>query len=103
MAQRGTNRGSRNGNSDLSESEVYTIRERWDQGVESARAIGTLFGLGAETIRRIGRRESWAWLPEQGTAPKGAEISQAAAESEARLKALLTEGDPMKDLKEEMK
>lgn len=82
-----TPRGSRNGNSTLTESDVRAIRA----SRESPRHLAAFYGLGVETIRRILRRESWAWLPEepadQGSA--AAETQLASTQSAERLLEIL--------------
>lgn len=50
-------------------AEVLHIRGLWDSGRFTAREIALMYGKAAETIARIGRRETYAWLPEgQGAA-----------------------------------
>lgn len=50
----------RMGNAQLTEDEVRAIRRL--AHVHSAREIAKLYGLGAETIRRLLRGETWAWV-----------------------------------------
>lgn len=48
----------------FTEADIYDIRRRGDAG-ESNAAIGRDYGTIRQTIGRIVRRESWAWLPEE--------------------------------------
>lgn len=87
---------------ELTKEEVYRIRELWDQGEITAGELGRFYKRNAETIRRIGRRDTHTSLPERGEALQRAEqLKKEAAESEARVMALIAGEDPMKDLNEE--
>lgn len=48
----------------LTPAEVLAIRRMCDSGTYTARSIARLYGCAAETVARIGRRETWAWLSE---------------------------------------
>ena len=77
----------------LSIEEVRIIREKLDSGVP-APALARAYGVNAETIRRIGRRETWAWLDrptkeDVPLPPITQEVQQAADESAKRLLAQL--------------
>jgi len=54
-------RGSENGFSKLTEDEVRDIRRRHAAG-EAGRALAREFGVSATSIRRIHRRQAWAWV-----------------------------------------
>ena len=58
-------------------AEVVNIRQLWDSGKYTARGIAQLHGCAAETIARIGRRETWAWLPEGAAGPPSSEEAAA--------------------------
>lgn len=79
-----TPRGSRNGNSTLTESDVRAIRA----SRESPRRLAEFYGLGVETIRRILRRESWAWLPEEPADQESAAAGTSKASAERLLEIL---------------
>jgi hypothetical protein len=49
----------------LTPAEVLAIRAKWDTGRFTARGIAQVYGCAAETVARIGRRETWAWLSEE--------------------------------------
>jgi hypothetical protein len=53
----------------LTPAEVLSIREKWDTGRFTARGIAQVYGCAAETVARIGRRETWAWLSETPVSP----------------------------------
>ena len=52
------NRGERNGSSVLREREVLAIRE----DPRSTMRVAEDYGVSCDAVRRIRRRESWAWL-----------------------------------------
>ena len=64
----------------FSEEEILTIRQAWDAGA-TARELGQAYGRAAETMARIGRRETWAHIPEGGKRA----VVQASPEAEASL------------------
>lgn len=75
----------------LKEDDVRKIKARLAVG-DSPREIAKDYLVGAETIRRINRGETWAWLtPEQPTQDAEGErkIEEAAAASQKRLEDLL--------------
>lgn len=64
MAERsgfGKNRGAKNANSVLVEADVVVIKRMLVKG-DSASMLARIYGVSAETIRRIGRGETWGWL-----------------------------------------
>ena len=63
----------------LTPAEVLTIRQLWDAGKHTARGIAQMYGCAAETVARIGRRETWIWLG-SGTAPPSVEEASASLE-----------------------
>lgn len=85
-----TPRGSRNGNSTLTESDVRAIRA----SRESPRRLAEFYGLGVETIRRILRRESWAWLPEEPADQGSAAASTQSAERLLEILKQMPQQDP---------
>lgn len=71
-------KGEANGNARLTEAEVRHIRWLLDTKKSNAAEIARLRGLNAETVRRIGRRETWAWvadLPPEETMKQQSEAS----------------------------
>jgi len=46
----------------LTESNIIAIRYHWDNKTMSVREMALLFEVGQETIRKVGRRESWVWV-----------------------------------------
>jgi transposase-like protein len=58
-------KGSQNVNSTLDEGKVRMIRQAAKQGV-TAGQMARLYGVSAETIRRVIRYETWAWLSDEG-------------------------------------
>ena len=84
----------------LTEQEVARIKLNIKQGGIPLREIAQAYGVALDTIRRIARGDSWAWVlaeDEQAIMPGAtAESKQAAAESQARLMARLqAEGLPI--------
>lgn len=51
-------------NSSLTEEQVRDIRSALDNKTECPKRLASRFNLTPETIRRIGRRYSFAWLGE---------------------------------------
>ena len=80
----------RKSNTGLIEAEVRHIRKLLVEGM-SPREIAQAYNVGLETIRRIDRRDTWAWLDQEVT-PKlpstSPEADQAAQDSLTRLLAL---------------
>ena len=75
----------------LTEAAVRSIRRRHTQGEASVKDLAREYGLGAETIRRILRWETWAWVGEAGPgapAEAWAPRPEDLAASQARLLAL---------------
>lgn len=52
----------------LDPEKVRIIRRGLDQGLPAA-YYSRVYGISGEQIRRIGRREAWAWVPEDGPVP----------------------------------
>jgi hypothetical protein len=112
-------RGSRNINAALTEAQALAIIGR--EGKDSAATLAGVYGVSAETIRRIWRGENWGWLQEAGAEqptdrpaealPQATpEDAAAAAESLKRLQARLAESvqrlpdapaDMLKELKDD--
>lgn len=63
----------------LTEDRVRQIRRDLAEG-KPAREISALLGLNVETIRRVGRRESWAWVTEEKMITPDAQSSLAMLE-----------------------
>ena len=55
----------RRGNAGFTDEEVRHIRKLLDSGTMSARQLAAAYQKGVETIRRIGRRETFGWLVEE--------------------------------------
>lgn len=99
-------RGRANWNAQLTEAEVLVIRQKWDAREASAPMLARVYGVSGETIRRIGRRETWGWLeegmareemlPEVPLPPATPETERAAAESAKRLMAMMERGEEAK-------
>lgn len=47
----------------FSNQDIWLIRRLWDDGLINTIETAKFYGCGAETIRRIGRRETYGWLP----------------------------------------
>lgn len=65
------NRGAKNGMTSLTDAQVRSIRAMFDRGATPTQ-IQLLYAstdthMGIETIRRIGKRQSWGWLSEEVT------------------------------------
>ncbi len=56
-------RGAKHHASKLSEADVLQIREKYDRR-ESPKSIAVQFNVAASRIVMIGKRQTWAWLPE---------------------------------------
>ncbi len=54
--------GSRMAGTKLRDEDVLEIRRLYDTESLPARDIGARFNLSTETIRRIGRRDSFSWI-----------------------------------------
>lgn len=54
----------RNGNATLTKEEVRHIRGMLDRKEATAAELAKSYRMSAESIRRIGRRETWAWVTE---------------------------------------
>jgi hypothetical protein len=59
--KKGVYQGNKNANSRLTEGQVVIIKRDLALGVP-APALARLHQVSAETIRRIGRGETWGWL-----------------------------------------
>ena len=59
---------------EFSPEEVRRIRQLWDEG-QTARSLARLYGRAAETMARIGRRETYAHVGEIEAPRAGAEES----------------------------
>jgi len=55
---------SRVSNAAVTEAQVRSIRKLLEEGA-SARELSEIHQLSVETIRRIGRRETWAWIEDE--------------------------------------
>jgi transposase len=91
-------RESRTANAVLNEAEVRVIRRNLAAG-SSARLIAELYGLSIETIRRIGRRDTWAWVKDEAELdaplpPASEEEKAKIAESLARVQRRLAQDPP---------
>lgn len=53
------------GNAQLTETQVRVIRRALDNNTSTVREQAEMYRLSAETVRRIGRRETWGWLPDE--------------------------------------
>ena len=53
-----------NGNAKLDEAQVRNIRYMLDTKQATAAELARDLRMNVETIRRIGRRENWGWVPE---------------------------------------
>ena len=56
--------GKRSARTSLTDADVRAIRASAASGALNARELGELYGVGAETVRRILRRETWMHLGE---------------------------------------
>ena len=88
--------GSRQANAQITENQVRVIRQMLDDGKATPRELSAIHGLSIEQIRRIGRRESWAWVSElpvittEGMLPPATEEEkERVAESWAKLQGML--------------
>lgn len=72
----------------LTPQDVLQIR----QSIGAAGKIGNYYGVSAETVRRIRRRESWGWLEDQP-----ADSTPDPTESFNRLQELLKDGNANQD------
>lgn len=59
--------GERHPRTRLTEELVHEIRKLWDEGGPTAAEIGQLFNLKASTVKAIGRRQNWSFLPNKTT------------------------------------
>lgn len=59
--RKGVYRGSSNSHSRLTELQVQVIKQQLATGVTGA-SLARLYQVSGETIRRIGRGETWGWL-----------------------------------------
>lgn len=87
---------SRVSGASLTEARVRAIRKQLAEGI-SPRFLADMYDTSVETIRRVGRRESWAWVKDDIEMPLDAmeqllstpaspEMERAAAESERKFK-----------------
>lgn len=53
----------------LDEEKVRIIRRGMDAGIP-ATEFSRIYGISGEQVRRIGRREAWAWVPDEGPIPE---------------------------------
>lgn len=65
-----SNRGERHPQSKLTAAAVLAIRRRFDSG-EPPADIAKDFGIRSQTASLVGRRKSWAHLPEEANEPSG--------------------------------
>lgn len=61
----------------MTEAQVRSIRQLLKEGA-TPKELGEIHQLSVETIRRIGRRESWAWVADHIPAPTLATLDQPA-------------------------
>ncbi len=59
-----TIRGTRHPKAVLNEDSVREIRARYRSGGVSERGLAAEYGVGRQTITRVLKRTSWAWLPD---------------------------------------
>lgn len=78
-----------NGNATLTLKEVRHIRMLLDTGQARAPEIARMYLMNTESVRRIGRRETWAWVPEVPELKSSDALTDAAAASLARVQASL--------------
>jgi hypothetical protein len=92
-------------NTNFTEAQVARIKRNLLLGF-SARELAQANGCALETIRKIGRGDTWAWVEaEAAEAPAElppAPLPSAIAESQARLKRLLAEAQEVKEVDEEL-
>ena len=87
-------KGRANGNARLTEAEVLVIRRRYGEGITQGE-LCRIYRVSCNTIARVVRRETWAWLGDQDAAPvpvvppATGESTDAAAASLARLQTRL--------------
>jgi len=86
---------TRRANAQLTDGQVRTIRRLHRQG-HPAKDLAKVYQVGTETIRRILRRETWSYLPDEAplaTLPPLSEAEKAKVqESQDRLLAELSGG-----------
>lgn len=86
----------KNPNATLTEEDVFMIRERAAGGMP-AKKLAEFFNVGVETVRRVIRRETWAWVGGgkgkkiERDSPVISDDEQAMIASKRKLAALLTE------------
>jgi hypothetical protein len=68
------------GNSTLTENDVRAIRR--NAGKSTTRQLAEAYGIGIETVRKIIRRDTWQWIPDE---PGEDEMDRRARESEAKM------------------
>ena len=97
----GHSREGRTTNASLNEEAVRRIRLMHRQG-ESTRVLAKEYGVGVETVRRVLRWETWAWVSEEGSGaeaedwqhpPLTQEEKDAAERSLLKLQGLLLEDE----------
>lgn len=82
-----------NGNATLKPEEVRHIRKLARDGMTTA-AIARVYMVGTETIRRVVRRDTWAWLADEVETtplPDSPEVTQQIAASKERFLKMLAE------------
>lgn len=79
---------SKIGNAKLTEELVRNIRYLLDTGQNTPKELSAIYGLGTEQVRRIGRRECWAWVTDSAIPIDSPEMTSAAGDSLKRLLAL---------------
>lgn len=83
----------REANARLTRGDVVKVRELSREG-HSARAIAQAYGVGIETIRRVLRGDTWAWLIEGTGTPAALEQQQRVIEESRTALERLLERDP---------
>lgn len=83
----------REANARLTRGDVVKVRELSREG-HSARAIAQAYGVGIETIRRVLRGDTWAWLIEGTGTSEALEREKRAAETSKTLLERMIENDP---------
>ena len=90
----------RTGGAVLSEAIVAGIKQRLFSGISSVREEAQIYGVAMETIRKIWRGETWAWV-EAGAAIEPPDHAAAQASFE-RLEKMLNEASDVKKLDSEL-
>lgn len=57
----------------IDEEKVRIIRQGLAAGIPASE-FSRIYGISGEQVRRIGRREAWAWVPDEGPLPEKASL-----------------------------